>query len=198
MSLLIETIRLEDGVFKNLTYHQQRMNESLFSLFTKKEQNDLEGIVKSSGFPKKGLHKCRVIYDDRNFNVEFETYTIRPVNSLKILADDTISYPFKYRDRTSLNDLFRRRENCDDVLIVKNGEVTDCSYANILFKKGADWVTPSSYLLKGTMRQFLLDDGQLKIDQIQRKDIRKFDKFKLVNAMLGFESAEVDVSRIID
>jgi 4-amino-4-deoxychorismate lyase len=197
MSLLIETIRLENGLFQNLIYHQQRMEESFHLLFNK-PTNDLKEILNSFTAPKSGLFKCRVIYDDQNLNVEFEPYTIRPVNSLKIVEDDTISYPFKFKDRSAINSLFEKRENADDVLIIKNGEVTDSSYANILFKKGTEWVTPSSCLLKGTMRQFLLDYGQIKINHIQRRDIRKFEKFKLVNAMLGFESPEVDVTQIID
>jgi 4-amino-4-deoxychorismate lyase len=198
MSLLIETIRLEDGQFRNLSYHEQRMTDSVLSLFKIQNPFDLGKILDLHPHPKKGLHKCRVIYDHENIDVEIEPYTIRPVSSLKMIVNDEISYSLKYKDRTGINGLFDGRGSCDDILIIKDGEVTDSSYANIVFKKGADWVTPASCLLRGTMRHYLLDHNQIKLDLIQRKDIRKFERFKLINAMLGFESLEVDVSRIID
>jgi 4-amino-4-deoxychorismate lyase len=198
MSLLIETIRLDNGKFRNLSYHEQRMKDSLYSLYNNQTPIDLKNLLGLKPFPEIGLYKCRIIYDNTNSKIEFERYTIRPVNSLKLVASNDISYSFKFKERKSIDELFKVRQKCDDVLIIKNEEVTDSSFANIIFKKGNDWITPSSYLLKGTMRQFLVDNNQIKIDEIQRKDIRKFDRFKLINSMLGFESQEVDVSRIID
>jgi 4-amino-4-deoxychorismate lyase len=198
MLRLIETIRLNNGIFNNVSYHEQRMKDSLYSLYNAEASIHLQSLLELQQFPANGLYKCRVIYDDKNCRIEFEAYTIRPVNSLKMVTDNDLSYSFKFQDRKGIDEIFNEREKCDDVLIIKNEQVTDSSYANILFKKGNDWITPSSYLLKGTMRQFLLDNNQIKIDEIQRKDIRKFDGFKLINAMLGFESREIDVSRIID
>jgi 4-amino-4-deoxychorismate lyase len=198
MSRLIETIRLKDGEFTNVDYHAQRMCEALLSIYQVEKEIDLEKILQQQSFPISGLHKCRVIYDDQNIKVEFEPYTIRPVNSLKLIVDNEINYAFKFKDRTMLDELFEKRQNCDDILILKNDNVTDSSYANILFRKGREWITPSSCLLKGTFRHFLLDNNQIKMDQILRKDIRKFDGFKLINAMLRLESPEVNISRIID
>jgi 4-amino-4-deoxychorismate lyase len=198
MSLLIETIRLDNGKFRNLSYHEQRMNDSLHSLYNNQTPIDLKNLLGLKPFPDNGLYKCRIIYDNKNSRIEFERYTIRPVNSLKMVASDDISYSFKFKERKSIDELFNKRQKCDDVLIIKNEQVTDSSFANILFKKGGEWITPSCYLLNGTMRQFLIDTKQIRIDEIQRKDIRKFDRFKLINAMLGFEGQEVDVSRIID
>lgn len=198
MSQLIETIRLKDGVFNNMRYHVQRMQEALTSVYQTTKEIELEKILQQVCYPKIGLHKCRVTYDDKNFTIEFESYTIRPIQSLKLIVDDNITYPFKFKDRSGLHALFAKRETCDDILILKNGAATDSFYANILFRKGNEWITPSSCLLKGTFRQFLLDSNRIKMDQILRKDIRKFDGFKLINAMLGLESQEVDVSRIID
>jgi 4-amino-4-deoxychorismate lyase len=47
-------------------------------------------------------------------------------------------------------------EGCDDIIIVRNGFVTDASYANLIFRKGDEWFTPATFLLAGTMRAFLL------------------------------------------
>ena len=48
------------------------------------------------------------------------------------------------------------------VNFVKNGRLTDTSYSNIALFDGNRWVTPAHPLLKGTMRQSLIDKGLLK------------------------------------
>src|SRR5690606_14853325 len=91
-------------------------------------------------------------------------YEVRAVTSLKIIHDDTIDYSLKYEDRSSIDNLFAKRNNCDDILIIKNGFVTDASYSNIAFYDGSRWITPAQPLLKGTMRQHLLDTGVIHQD----------------------------------
>jgi 4-amino-4-deoxychorismate lyase len=88
------------------------------------------------------------------------------------------------------------RQECDDILIVKRGHVTDCSFSNIIFRRGNHWYTPWSALLKGTQRQRLIEENKLIEEEIRLKDIRSFDTFKLINAMLEDSGAELPVSNI--
>lgn len=44
-------------------------------------------------------------------------------------------------DRTQLDELFSKRENCDEVIILKNGIVTDTSIANIAIFYENTWIT---------------------------------------------------------
>jgi 4-amino-4-deoxychorismate lyase len=110
---------------------------------------------------------------------------------------DRISYELKYKDRTKLDKLFSQREDCDDILIVKKGNITDSSAANVIFRKGKTWYTPWSALLKGTMRQNLIDHNKIQTEEIQLADIKSFESCKLINAMLEFDAPEIDVSRIV-
>lgn len=198
MSRLIETIRLEDGTFGNLTYHQQRMDNAFGQLYSKSNEINLEKLLVEDAFPSKGLFKCRVVYDLYSHLIQYEPYTIRPVISLKRVEQNEIVYDFKYEDRLQLNRAFCQKATCDDVLIIKEGLVTDTSYANIVFKKkDGDWVTPNSCLLKGTMRQFLLDINRIKEQTILSSDVSKFVSYKLINSMLRWDSAERDVSNIV-
>jgi 4-amino-4-deoxychorismate lyase len=96
-----------------------------------------------------------------------------------------------------LNRLFDLRKNCDDILIVKRGFVTDSSYSNIAFKKGQHWYTPWSALLKGTMRAYLLERNLIRLEDIRIEDLHTFQYFKLINAMMGFEGPEIEVSNIV-
>ena len=197
MSLLIETICLKEGEFKNLSYHEQRMQRALKLLFDSEAAPNLEDYLKNMDFPNQGFYKCRLTYNDQFRKVEFVNYEIRPVNSLKIITNDNISYEHKFEDRHEINALFARKDTCDDILIVQNGFITDASYANIAFKEGNHWVTPKTFLLLGTMRHNLLDRKLIAEQDIRITDLHRFTKFKLINAMLGFDGPEIDVSNIV-
>ena len=70
--------------------------------------------------------------------------------------------------------LYDLRNDCDDILIVKRGMVTDSSYANIVFRRGKRWYTPWSALLKGTMRLNLLERNKIYEEEIRVEDLRIF------------------------
>jgi 4-amino-4-deoxychorismate lyase len=197
MSLLIESIKVVDGKFCNLFYHEQRMIRSLDMLCGFDEEINLEQFLSDLEVPAKGVFKCRIEYDEITKQVEFVPYEPREVRSLKVVEHDRISYEFKYKDRTKLDKLFKQRKDCDDILIIKKGNVTDSSYANVVFRRGKTWYTPWSALLKGTMRQNLIDNNKIQTEEIQLADIKSFESFKLINAMLEFDAPEIDVSRIV-
>ena len=196
MSLLIETIRLADGAFNNLPYHEVRMNRAWLELFPQAQPFVLSEMLSKQKFPKSGLYKCRVTYDTEWRGVEFIPYEIREVQTLKLVYDNTISYKHKFKDRKNLERLFVQRGECDEVLIIRNGLVTDTSYANILFIKGNEWFTPSSCLLQGTMRQCLIDRKKVIVKEIREDEIQTYDSFKLINAMLRDDAREIPVNNI--
>lgn len=197
MSLLLETIKLQDGEFRNLFYHEQRMNHSLKMLCGIQDSFNLEEFLRNIDRPGKGLYKCRITYDDQSKEIEFLPYEAKTINRLRLVEHDRISYEYKYLDRKSINRLYDLRKDCDDVLIVKRGLVTDSSYANIVFRRGKRWFTPWSALLKGTMRVNLLERNKIQEEEIRVEDIRSFESFKLINAMLEFDSPETDISGIV-
>lgn len=197
MSLLLESIKLVDGELRNLFYHERRMNRALKVLCGTHEHFDLERFFENLDLPTKGLYKCRMIYDDFSRDIEFIPYQYQTINSLRVVEHDRVSYEFKYADRKSLNRLYELRKDCDDILIVKRGYVTDSSYANIIFKRGKKWYTPWSALLKGTMRANLLEQNLVQEEDIRVEDIRTFESFKLINAMWEFDGPELDISKII-
>lgn len=197
MSRLLESIRLENGNFHRLSYHQKRMDSSVKELSGQKNSIDLFSSLRKYNPPKIGLFKCRVAYDKKIETVEFIPYQIKPVNSLKVVYDQEIAYAHKFTDRNNIGALFNQRQYCDDILIIKNGFVTDSSYSNIIFYDGVNWITPATPLLKGTMRQFLLDTAEIKAAPVRVQDIPSFKSFRLINALLAFDGPEIDVSKIV-
>jgi 4-amino-4-deoxychorismate lyase len=197
MSLLIESIKVLDGKFYNLFYHEQRMVQSLEKLCGIEEEINLERLLNELEVPQSGLFKCRIEYDESSKAVEFFPYVPKPIRSLRIVEHNRIDYSFKYKNRSAIDKLFAQRKDCDDILIIKRGYVTDSSFSNIVFRKGKSWFTPWSPLLKGTMRQSLIDSNKIQAEEILSADIRSFDTFRLINAMLEFDGPEIDVSNIV-
>lgn len=197
MSRLIESIRLESGRFHRLHYHQARVDRALQQVVKAANGIDLNSHLSNLLYPKSGLYKCRIVYDAEIRSVEFLPYEPNVPVTLKVVHSTDIEYAHKFEDRSSINQLFEQRQFCEDILIIKNGLVTDSSYSNIVFYDGNKWVTPDSPLLKGTMRQMLIDAAEIKEQRITIQDIPSFKSFRLINAMLGFNGPEIEVSGIV-
>lgn len=198
MCQFLETIKIENRILQHPDYHQQRMNRTMEVFYPTSKIPVLEQHIHIPDWLDNEMYKCRVIYSQTIRAVEFELYSPRPINTLKVVHDDTIDYSFKFSDRSQIQHLLSLKEKCDDVLIVKNGQITDTSYCNILFFDGNRWVTPANPLLPGTCRRRLLDNLQISTQAIKITDLHYFNKFMLINAMLDFdEKRSVDISRII-
>lgn len=180
MNRYLETIKILDQKTYNLEYHQKRVDNTIG-----KGKLNLASIVVAS---QKELTRCRLVYDEHGeYSIEYIPYTKKDIRRLKLVFDDTIEYGRKYEDREHLNQLFSLKDGCDDVLIIKNGLVADTTIANIAFFDGDLWLTPKQPLLEGTMRAKLLEEKKIFPTQIYYKDIPKFKKIALMNAMVDFD-----------
>lgn len=194
---LLESLKLKDGIIRNIEYHQARLNHSMKELFPGAGQIDLKREISIPDNCLSGIYKVRVLYGPTVGKIEIAPYNFRSVQSLKVVYHESIDYHLKYTERQILDELFAQRGNCDDIIIVKNGLVTDSFVANLLFFDGKRWVTPACPLLKGTKRQLLLDRGIISEMEISEDDISTFQKVGLINAMIDFdEMPVVPVDRI--
>ncbi|MEE3715651.1 aminotransferase class IV [Tumidithrix elongata RA019] len=190
MSLLLETIKVKNSNLQNIEFHNQRLNFSRERLFSANQKLDLESEIQIPSDLKDGISKCRVLYRDKIEKIEFHPYQIKLVKTLQIVYSDRIDYPYKFADRTSLESL-KTGIVADDILIVKNGLISDTSYANIVFFDGRDWITPATPLLKGTKRSQLLQQQKIRAEIITIDDLQKFQYAKLINAMIDLEESPV-------
>ena len=191
MYQLVESLKLKDGIIQNLDYHQSRMNRSLEELFPNTEPIELARVITIPEDCQTGLYKIRVVYNRSIEKIEIEPYLIKSIQSLKVVHHESVDYHLKYTDRQVLQKLYSQRGTCDDVLIIKNGFVTDSFTANVLFCDGTNWYTPTTPLLKGTKRQFLLDKGIIFEKVIREEDIFGYQKVGLINALIDFEEIPV-------
>jgi len=199
MFQLLESIKIKNGKPENLDFHNERFNRSRRDLFKINEAIDLEthilSVIKTSG---EGIFKCRLIYDSLIRNIHIIPYNIPEIRSLKIVEDNNIQYNYKFENREDINRLFSLKNGCDDILIIKNGFVTDTSFCNIVFKADNKLFTPNMPLLKGTKRAKLLKEGKIEEIEIKLNDLKLFQKAYLINAMIDFEdNIEISIDKII-
>ena len=184
MSLLLETVQVRDGRITAAEYHNERFNRSRRSLFGITAPADIRDIVKIPGEYLSGTVKCRIFYNRDIRGVEFQNYFPKIIGSLKLVACDDIDYGYKYADRSLLNSLMARRGDCDDILIVRNGLITDTSFTNVVFFRNGTGYTPEIPLLPGTKRAALLKSGAVKTAVIRPDDLPLYEEIHLVNAFL--------------
>ena len=181
--LLLETICCQDGRLQALPYHKRRICNSQSALFGSSQPLRLDRLTVPE-YARQGRFKCRLLYRMKIEAVQFLPYCIRPVHSLKLINADALHYPIKYAERSHLQECFEQREQADDILMVKDGLITDTYYANVAFWDGQNWFTPAQPLLHGTRRAQLLDQQRILTAVIRPRDLSRYKCATLFNAMM--------------
>jgi 4-amino-4-deoxychorismate lyase len=197
MSLLFETVRIENGAPRNPEWHEKRMERARKEVWNLDAPVCLEKMLRIPGEFLSGTARCRILYGPDVQRITYSEYERKRIRSLKLVTCDTIDYHLKFYDRRRLDQLQELRGTCDEILIVKNGYITDTSLSNIIFKKGEKWVTPANPLLRGTCRERLIAEGSLLECDIRPEDLAGFDGFKIINALRDpVEELTIPVSQI--
>jgi len=196
MSLLLESIKVEQGHICNLEYHQARVTRSSRAIFNM-DGIDLNEIFRLNECPENGTYKCRLIYDQQLRSIEYLPYVKRTIaQSLMVDAFD-FTYPHKYLDRTFFDDLKIRFPQFDEIILYKDGLITDSCFSNLAFYDGTSWFTPENPLLPGTKRQQLLDQGKIQLAKININDLQQFQQVSFINAMLNLGESSLPITSII-
>ncbi len=191
MSLLVETIKILDGEIFNIDYHSSRFNKTRKELFNTGPAVDLSTKIIIPAYVRNGLFKCRIEYDDHIRKIDFHPYKIKRIRTLKLVEAGDLDYSYKFINRSGINTLLEQKNGCDDILMVKDGMITDTSYANIIVR-GNDriWYTPSGFLLRGTKREYLLNRGLIREKTITPASLKRFRELRLINSMLDIDDTD--------
>ena len=196
MCQFIETFCIKDGTASNLHYHVERMQRTIRHFFPHMPmvaESDLFGDIPAV----EGLQKARIVYDEHGIiERTFAPYSIRRIQNIAVVEDNSISYPWKSTNRSMLEKQREKAPSYDEVIIVKDGYITDTSYTNLCFFDGSTWFTPDTPLLPGTMRQRLLDQGIIKEKSIPLSDLNKYQSISLINAMMDLGDLVIPVNKI--
>ncbi len=176
--MYFETIKCEDFEVFNLDYHNKRVAKTIG------KNLNLQEYINP---PTNEFLRCKLIYDENEvLNVEYFPYKKREQKSFKIVYDENIDYSKKYLNRDKIDELFLKKEDCDDIIIVKNGIVTDTSIANIAIFYENRWITSKKPLLFGTTRERYIYEKEIFEQDISVNMLFACEKFAILNAMVGF------------
>jgi 4-amino-4-deoxychorismate lyase len=199
MSLLLESLRIRNRQIELPEEHNRRMNRSRRIVFGATDEWDVRALIRIPAYLTDDVYKCRFLYDTAVHTVEFAPYRKRTIRSLKLVdVPSGFEYGHKYADRTELDRVYAQRGRCDEVVIVRDGLLTDTSFSNIALFDGEKWYTPARPLLHGVRRTSLLAQGFLYEADIHVRELVYFRRILLLNALLGPEDAvEIAVENIV-
>lgn len=182
MFQFIESIRIQERKIHLLEYHQARVNQT-FKSFGKTNYLDLKKIINTLNHDEKGLYKLRIVYDlEGRYQTQIVPYIFGQIENFELVENNEMDYSFKYENRSAFENLIKQSD-AQEVIVVKDNYITDTSYANLLFLKGKTWYTPTTYLLNGVQRQYLLKKKKIKETEITLDNIREFSHVQIINAM---------------
>lgn len=197
----VETIKIKNGKALALPYHQARMERTIrrffpsfpsFTSFPSIASADINLSSLISPKEEMDFYKARVVYGAQGVEaIEYAPYKMKEIHSLKVVEDDSIDYTYKSTDRSALNALAAQKGDCDEIIIIKNGLITDTSFTNLALFDGNRWLTPKHPLLLGTKRAQLLEAGIIEEAELTLEALRKAEKVSLFNAMIDFGEREI-------
>lgn len=195
----VETIKIKEGEAQAIAYHQERLERTIRhffpSLCSATSMPSLEELVAPTA--DMDFYKARVVYGEQGVkDITYAAYAMREIRSLQVVENDAIMYDYKSADRSSLNALVAQKGDCDEIIIVKHGLLTDTSFTNLAIYDGNHWITPKRPLLLGTKRAALLDKGIIQEADITLNDLRNAVKVSLFNAMIEFGEREVPIGNV--
>ncbi|MCF0056732.1 aminotransferase class IV [Dyadobacter sp. CY356] len=197
LPLCFETICVQERKLVNLSYHEARLNKTRRALYGFQDDWDLSKLLTVPDYVTNEPHKCRLTYGENIEEIKWEPYHFRTIKKIQRVYIDEVDYSYKYNDRTALNNLYEQRKDAEEILIIKNGMVTDSLYCNVAFLKDGRWFTPDTPLLAGTQRAFLLDSGIIEEAPIPESDISQYSRIRLFNAMVNWENSTILERQVI-
>jgi 4-amino-4-deoxychorismate lyase len=184
-----ESIAVISGQTRNLFYHQKRMDKTFKHYYPGSESHHLDYLLSKIKFLDAPMVKCKFSYNETAYKIYQIKYQIKKYHAFYLLEDNSISYAYKFTDRTAIENLQSKVSSDSQVIITIQNRITDSSFSNIIFFDGYRWLTPANPLLPGTMRASLLAEWRIHEESIQTSHLAMFKSFKLINALNTFEDS---------
>ena len=197
-----ETIKVVEGRPLFLERHLERLKNSLefFGISREIEEEKILEYIKSSEDKNFAL---KLIVSDKNFiltsradnyrkdNKRFKLIVseVRRNSSSKMIYHKSLSYYENIMEHRLALD-----KGHDSALFInERGEVCETSFANIFFVRDGEIFTPviSSGLLKGTMRDFIIENYQVREEIIYLDDLKNFDEAFISNSLMGVRNVSL-------
>lgn len=189
----VESLKYFNRQYFHLDFHQERFSRTRNDHYPGAPPVGLKSVLT---FPEhldaNQVYKCRIVYGETVHEVSYEPYTRRNIQQYYLaVCPVEFDYSFKLANRTFFDNARKKLRENEDYIYVKNGLITDTSFANLVFYDGRHYYTPATPLLKGTKRAFYLKEGIIREEEIRVRDLQRFSSFFIINAMLDLEDSAV-------
>ncbi len=198
MSQFLESIKILNCLPINLTWHQARVNYTFQNFFPESTPWDLTELINPKDLRQDLTYKCRFTFNNQLRKIEYLPYTSVRHERFKLIDIGDYEYQFKYSDRSFFQHLAQANPNYDQLILIRHGLVTDCTYANLVFENQKGFYTPRIPLLPGVLRAKLLATGKLQLADIRPKDLEIYQNFYLINALIGEDLKSPYSIKLID
>jgi 4-amino-4-deoxychorismate lyase len=191
MYQFIETICYKNGLFERIDLHNNRLNRTRHHFFGNQIAINLLDHLKVPQDLTHSTVKCTVTYSNEIEHISYSDYQMRAVNSLKLIDHNLIDYSFKYANREELGELYSKRGECDDILIVKDGFLTDSFYANLVLLRENRWYSMLNPLLLGTRLLKYVQESLVTPVLVSPNDLHLYSEARIINAMISIENSPI-------
>ena len=190
---LFETIKVQHQKVFLFEDHLARMKHSVKTLSGRDLCIDLTENHILQEIQNKDLHKCRILYNEKEYQIELSTYNKRDIEKIVCIQDEDLSYPLKFTNKNCFLKHTKDLPATIEPIFVVDGLLTDSSYSNIALWNGSEWHTPKDPLFFGVRRNVLLNNSKIIEKEIAYKDIHQYEKVSLINAMLDLEELQIEL-----
>ncbi len=197
---LIESLRLENGVYTLLDRHLARLSSSAGFFGFICDQKKIRQALSDHAAQMIALCKVRLLLAaDGSLEISSETLldSVVPlriaISTVIVSSKDRMRY-HKTTCRESLDIARSSRPDCDEVLFQnERGQLTEGSYHTLVLKLDGQLVTPHKGcgLLPGVLRSELLEQGKITELILYPEDLERADESWLINSVRGWRRGVV-------
>jgi para-aminobenzoate synthetase / 4-amino-4-deoxychorismate lyase len=191
---LIETLRLDEGVFFLPDRHVARLLDSGRFFNFKVDETSLRAALEEISLKhSQGTWKVRLLVSSDGAMQSEVVPLVETSNQVcrVAFASGPLDSSNRYLCHKTTHRLFyeqplRERADCDDLIFWnERGEVTESSIANVVLELDGEKFTPSrnSGLLAGTFREELLARGAIRERVILKEDLKRAERLFLINSV---------------
>lgn len=201
---LLETLRLEDGVYGLLERHLRRLQDSARHFGHACDPSTLrERLARLAEEHAQGLWRVRLTLDAQGV-IDAQAFAMTETSQPVRVALAPAPLPTSGALQEFIRYKTTRRAHYealaptdpavfDHLLVNEHGEITEFTRGNVALRLGGVWLTPalSSGLLSGTYRAELLAEGRIQEAVLTLGDLARSDGLAFYNGLRGWLSAEM-------
>jgi para-aminobenzoate synthetase/4-amino-4-deoxychorismate lyase len=200
---LLETVRLQDGNYQNLSWHLNRLSQAAQHFGYPWQVDRVKAALMTVASQRAtGMWRVRLLLDSKgNAMVEAHDLPVTPSRVRLQLAGQPLAQShsefvrFKTTHRPHY-DAFAPSDPdvFDTVLWNSRREITECTRGNILMELEGEWVTPPQQcgLLAGVGRAIALQEGRVKESVVTLDSLPKVTAIAFINSLRGWVDAHWD------